>query len=240
MSKARRKDHISYKPSTGFTGITDADKEKWQSLYPDKHIESEIRLAYQRTLILYSDRLKKKIEAKPRSFIEWHLSQIEDPPESEPEPDPTTFAELAKRIKCCRTFTDKIFDGEFDMEQAKKDYAKYYWFAYILGGKDIPPKTDNAAYDLIRLCQWCQNPEEKEKTENGLTKTDKDKVQQAANKKRGRPKEHTIDKAKEVYKSYLEYEKEGLGKKYAWDKAAKKHKMESGDAAKMMCRRELN
>ena len=58
-------------------------------------------------------------------------------------------------------------------------------------------------------------------------------------KKRGRPKKHTVSQLKEVRASYDKYYKEIKDKKGAWNKAAKEHKIESGKAAEMACRRYL-
>ena len=58
-------------------------------------------------------------------------------------------------------------------------------------------------------------------------------------KKRGRPKKHTVSQLKEVRASYDKYYKEIKDKKGTWNKAAKEHKIESGKAAEMACRRYL-
>jgi hypothetical protein len=58
-------------------------------------------------------------------------------------------------------------------------------------------------------------------------------------KKRGARKKYTVSQLKEVLASCDKYYKKLKDKKGAWNKAAKDHKIESGKAAEMACRRYL-
>ena len=57
--------------------------------------------------------------------------------------------------------------------------------------------------------------------------------------KRGRKSKYSLEKVKQIQKSYQDYRKEKKSAKSAWHLAAKDHKIITGAAAKMACRRYL-
>lgn len=169
-------EHIRYSKRTGFTGITQKDKEQWMRKYP--HID-DFELTIQEGEGWLSKQWGKErlAEQKPRAFLEWWLGceweNLRKDKYKAPEKifNPKQLNNFIEQYFISSELIQRITRGKHDGYSdslATKHYEKALGYAVKLR-EEVPdfPRTPDATgkshLDLRRFQEWCIECQEIEK-----------------------------------------------------------------------------
>ena len=130
----KQKDHITYVPKVGFSGITDGDRDKWKKEWPEKDIDASLEYAKFEALNKTSRLQQILIARDPRDFIDDYIRRL-------------SFEEDGPWL------SPKSYNEEFSPETLEEfieliDYKLKFWRAYAMGGQEAPSISQS---DFLRL-----------------------------------------------------------------------------------------